>query len=47
MRRPRARNVNEYKRHLAACDLPCRNDLDGRGNLSEENLAASRILSLC
>jgi Fic family protein len=35
-----ARNVNEYKGHLAACDLPRRNDLDGRGNLSEENLAA-------
>ncbi|MGH7034783.1 MAG: Fic family protein [Stellaceae bacterium] len=34
-----ARNVNEYKSHLAACDLPRRNDLDGRGNLSEENLA--------
>ena len=24
--------------HLAACDLPRRNDLDGRGNLSEETL---------
>ena len=24
---------------LAACDLPRRNDLDGRGNLSEETLA--------
>jgi Fic family protein len=35
-----ARNVNDYKGHLAACDLPRRNDLDGRGNLSEENLAA-------
>ena len=34
-----ARNVNEYKNHLAACDLQRRNDLDGRGNLSEENLA--------
>jgi Fic family protein len=34
-----ARNVDIYKRHLAACDLPRRNDLDGRGNLSEENLA--------
>lgn len=34
-----ARNVNEYKSHLAACDLQRRNDLDGRGNLSEENLA--------
>lgn len=35
-----ARNVDAYKSHLAACDLPRRNDLDGRGNLSEENLAA-------
>lgn len=35
-----ARNVNDYKSHLAACDLPRRSDLDGRGNLSEENLAA-------
>lgn len=34
-----ARNVGEYKHHLAACDLQRRNDLDGRGNLSEENLA--------
>ncbi len=34
-----ARNVGEYKKHLAACDLQRRNDLDGRGNLSEENLA--------
>ncbi len=34
-----ARNVDSYKRCLAACDLPCRNDLDGRGNLSEESLA--------
>ena len=34
-----ARNVGEYKSHLAACDLQRRNDLDGRGNLSEENLA--------
>jgi Fic family protein len=34
-----ARNVNAYKAHLAACDLTRRNDLDGRGNLSEENLA--------
>ena len=33
-----ARNVGTYKRHLAACDLPRRNDLDGRGNLSEEAL---------
>lgn len=35
-----ARNVEQYKSHLAACDLPRRNDLDGRGTLSEEALAA-------
>ena len=35
-----ARNVAAYKDHLANCDLPRRNDLDGRGNLSEEALAA-------
>jgi hypothetical protein len=35
-----ARNVATYKEHLANCDLPRRNDLDGRGNLSEEALAA-------
>jgi Fic family protein len=34
-----ARNVEEYKRLLAQCDLPRRNDLDGRGSLSEEALA--------
>ena len=34
-----ARNVATYKHHLAQCDLPRRNDLDGRGSLSEENLA--------
>jgi len=34
-----ARNVGAYKLHLARCDLPRRNDLDGRGNLSEEALA--------
>jgi Fic family protein len=33
-----ARNVSAYKGHLAACDLPRRNDLDGRGHLSEETL---------
>ena len=33
-----ARNVDAYKTHLAACDQTRRNDLDGRGNLSEENL---------
>ncbi len=35
-----ARNVQAYKSHLAACDPPRRNDLDGRGHLSEEALAA-------
>lgn len=35
-----ARNVEAYKRHLVACDQPRRNDLDGRGQLSEEALAA-------
>lgn len=34
-----ARNVQAYKRHLTNCDLTRRNDLDGRGNLSEEALA--------
>jgi Fic family protein len=34
------RNVAAYKGHLAECDLPRRNDLDGRGNLSEEALAS-------
>jgi Fic family protein len=33
-----ARNVDAYKSHLAACDLARRNDLDGRGHLSEESL---------
>lgn len=35
-----ARSVQSYKSHLASCDLPRRNDLDGRGNLSEEELSA-------
>lgn len=35
-----ARKVADYKRHLAACDSLRRNDLDGRGQLSEEALAA-------
>lgn len=35
-----ARNVAAYKDHLSKCDLTRRNDLDGRGNLSEESLAA-------
>ncbi len=34
-----ARRVGEYKQHLVMCDLSRRNDLDGRGNLSEEALA--------
>jgi Fic family protein len=33
-----ARRQSDYKQHLAACDLKRRNDLDGRGNLSEETL---------
>ncbi len=35
-----ARNVVQYKQHLANCDMTRRNDLDGRGNLSEEALAS-------
>jgi hypothetical protein len=34
-----ARNVQEYKALLANCDQARRNDLDGRGALSEEALA--------
>ena len=34
-----ARSAQEYKTLLANCDLPRRNDLDGRGTLSEEALA--------
>lgn len=34
-----ARNVEKYKAYLSNCDLLRRNDLDGRGNLSEEALA--------
>src|SRR6185312_16523865 len=34
-----ARNVQRYKALLSNCDLPRRNDLDGRGTLSEEALA--------
>jgi Fic family protein len=33
-----ARNRSEYDRHLALADQPRRNDFDGRGPLSEENL---------
>lgn len=35
-----ARNVDAYKDHLASCDLQKRNDLDGRGTLSQETLAS-------
>lgn len=35
-----ARSMEAYKQHLAACDAVRRNDLDGRGHLSEEALAA-------
>src|SRR6202051_2420001 len=34
-----ARNLDGYKAQLAACDATRRNDLDGRGHLSEESLA--------
>ena len=33
-----ARKVADYKTHLADCDMRRRNNLDGRGNLSEEAL---------
>ena len=44
-----ARNVAAYKSHLANCDRPRRNDLDGRGNLREEALAdfTRFFLELC
>ena len=35
-----ARNEDTYKGQLMACDATRRNDLDGRGHLSEETLAA-------
>lgn len=41
-----ARNIESYKSHLAACDLAKRNDLDGRGNLSEESLARFTVFFL-
>jgi len=34
------RNTAIYKQHLASCDLTRRNNLDGRGHLSEETLTA-------
>jgi Fic family protein len=44
-----ARREGDYKQHLANCDLPRRNDLDGRGHLSEEALTdfASFFLETC
>lgn len=44
-----ARSESSYKGHLAECDLRRRNDLDGRGNLSEEALASftSFFLNTC
>jgi Fic family protein len=44
-----ARSVDDYKAHLAACDQLRRNDLDGRGHLSEEALAAfaQYFLTVC
>ena len=44
-----ARTVGDYKSHLANCDLPRHNDLDGRGSLSEECLAdfTRYFLSTC
>ena len=44
-----ARNVQDFKRHLADCDSHRRNDLDGRGTLSEEALAAftTFFLTVC
>lgn len=44
-----ARNERRYKTYLANCDLPRRNDMDGRGNLSEEALAefAKFFLETC
>lgn len=44
-----ARTVDDYKNRLAACDLPRRNDLDGRGTLSQEELAAftAYFLGVC
>ncbi len=43
------RTADRYKQHLAACDLPRRNDLDGRGALSEEELAKFTVyfLQIC
>jgi Fic family protein len=44
-----ARSSQTYKSHLANCDRQRRNDLDGRGNLSEEALVefTSFFLDVC
>lgn len=41
-----SRKEKDYKAHLAACDQSRRNDLDGRGNLSEEELAEFTVFFL-
>ncbi len=41
-----ARRGDDYKRHLAECDLARRNDHDGRGNLSEEAMIAFALFFL-
>ncbi|MGY3131240.1 Fic family protein [Bradyrhizobium sp. USDA 4501] len=41
-----ARNEAAYKQHLTACDMQRRNDVDGRGTLSEEALAEFSIFFL-
>ncbi len=41
-----ARNEARYKQLLTACDQQRRNDLDGRGNLSEEELAKFTVFFL-
>jgi Fic family protein len=44
-----ARNNDDYKKHRSDCDSPRRNDLDGRGALSEEALGrfTSFFLTMC
>ena len=49
MARGLARSQGEYRARLAACDQLRRNDLDGRGHLSEEALVAfvTYFLTVC
>ena len=44
-----ARSVDQYYALLAAANEPCRGDLDGRGNLSEQGLVAwiDYVLDIC